>query len=79
MNYYKGLIKIGESGEFQSIPNDLLSDYIKDFKLELESRTKVNVVLNNVIECPTCKNDGREVRYDIGTYPCATCGGKDFR
>jgi len=36
-------------------------------------------VLDNVIECPTCKNDGREVRYDIGTYPCATCGGKDFR
>ena len=36
-------------------------------------------LLNPVIGCPTCNNDGRQIRYDIGTYPCATCGGKGFR
>lgn len=41
MNYYKGLIEIGESGEYKDIPTELLKDYISDFNTELNSREQV--------------------------------------
>lgn len=41
MNYYKGLEDIGKTGEFKSIPDELLHDYINDFTLEFNNRSLV--------------------------------------
>ena len=41
MNYYKGLEKIGKTGNFDKIPTELLHDYINDFTLEFNSRSLV--------------------------------------
>jgi hypothetical protein len=38
MNYYKGLIKIGENGDFKGVPSSLIKAYIADFTLELYTR-----------------------------------------
>tara|TARA_R110002020_G_scaffold381726_3_gene592597 strand:+ start:537 stop:656 length:120 start_codon:yes stop_codon:yes gene_type:complete len=35
MNYYKGLEKIGKTGDFDKIPTELLHDYINDLHLNL--------------------------------------------
>ncbi len=41
MNYYKGLEDIVKTGEFKSIPDELLHDYINDFTLEFNNRSLV--------------------------------------
>ncbi len=41
MNYYKGLKKIGKTGEFKNIPDELLHDYINDFAIEFNNRSLV--------------------------------------
>jgi len=41
MNYYKGLEKIGKTGDFKNIPTELIHDYISDFATEFNSRSLV--------------------------------------
>lgn len=41
MNYYKGLEKIGKTGDLDKIPTELLHDYINDFTLEFNNRSLV--------------------------------------
>lgn len=61
MGYYKGLRDIGRTGEFNKISNELLKDYISDFKVELNSRSSVKKT-NNKMDYLIIDNFGKVLK-----------------
>lgn len=79
MNYYKGLEKIGKTGDFDKIPTELLHDYINDFTLEFNSRSLVKklniaIVINSCVHQYVWDNPNND---DCMKRTCKSCGHKD--